>query len=117
MNTRQRLLLAALAAVLLGATGYGMNAANSLPVAVLTSDITVPVRRFTCRGCVGSSSRTIVGPRLPHTATAMLCSVCSARSAMNGDASLTGSSRCNLASFTLSRFYFFNKIFFCVFNY
>jgi len=43
-------------------TRGGMKATNNRPVAVFTSDITVPVRKFTCKGCVGSRRRSLAKP-------------------------------------------------------
>ncbi|CFN67569.1 Uncharacterised protein [Bordetella pertussis] len=67
-------------------------------MAVCTSDMTVPMRRFTCSGCAGSSSLISVGPRLPHTTRPVPWPVSAARSAMACEASRTGSRRCSLAS-------------------
>jgi hypothetical protein len=60
-------------------------------VAVFASGMTVPVRRVTCNGWTGSSRRTMVGPRLPHTASATLCFVARASCSIGSETSLTGS--------------------------
>ena len=69
---------------------------------VLKSDITVPTRKFTCRGYLGSSSRTTVGPSCPHTARAMLKSEFVASRAASWLASVNGSSCCRAARVSAS---------------
>ena len=77
-------------------------AAKQRPVADDSSGMTSPRRRLTLTVCGDSSQCTIVGPRLPHTASASVWPICSISGPMRSRASFTASSREREASPNLS---------------
>ena len=77
-------------------------AAKQRPVALESKGITSPSRRFTVTACGDSSQCTMVGPRLPQTASAKVWPICSINGPTRSLASLTASSLDSEASPNLS---------------
>ena len=74
-----------------------MKAKKARPVADHSSDITEPTRTLTVTGRPGSSKRTMVGPRLPITATKLVTCKASRRCSRAGSARRMGSD-CRMAA-------------------
>lgn len=80
----------------------GIAAEKARPVAVPSTDITVPARIDTSSGWRASIMRTMVGPMLPHSANATAKPVWLAKSCATGSATRIGSSCARLARPTCS---------------
>ena len=74
----------------------GSQAANNLPEAVPRRLMTVPWRMPTCTWAGPSSVRTMVAPRLPHTAMPTVCPTACASAGNCAVAMRTGSLCCRL---------------------